>query len=73
MLAVLQCCRANRQWRAKDFHVEITVRRGRSCHADACDAAAYFGRATEFGAAKSVRFENKKAVLLDLEFVLEKG
>ena len=29
-------------------------------------------RATDFGVAKNVRFENKKAVVLDLKFVLEK-
>jgi len=69
----LQCCHANRQWHGKDFHVEITIRRGRSCRADACDAVADFNRATDFGAAKSVRFGNKKATVLYLEFVLEKG
>jgi hypothetical protein len=47
--------------------VEIAVRRGRSCRADTCGAAACFGRA------KNVRFEYKKATMLDLEFVLEKG
>jgi hypothetical protein len=26
----------------------------------------------DFGAAKSVRFENKKATVLDLEFILKK-
>jgi len=68
----LQCCRANRSARGKDFHVEIAVRRGRSSRADACGAAACFGRATDFGAAKNVRFENKKTTMLDLEFVLKK-
>jgi hypothetical protein len=39
------------------------------CRADAYGVAVYFGRATDFGAAKSVRFKNKKIVALDLEFV----
>jgi hypothetical protein len=52
--------------------VEIVVRRGRSCRADACGATTCFGRATDFGATKSVRFENKKATVLDLKFILEK-
>jgi hypothetical protein len=44
--------------------------RGRSCRADACGAAACFGSATGLGVAKRVIFENKKATVLDLEFVL---
>jgi hypothetical protein len=61
-----------RQWRGKDFHVKIAVRRGRSCRADACGAAACFGHATDFDEVKRVRFENKKVTVLDLEFVLKK-
>jgi len=49
------------QWRGKGFYVKIVVRQGRSCRADTCDAAACFGHATDFGVAKSVRFENKKS------------
>jgi hypothetical protein len=62
-----------REWRDKDFHVKIIVRRGRSGRTDACDAAACFGRATDLGVAERVRFKNKKATMLDLEFVLKKG
>ena len=57
------------QWRGKDFHVEIAVRRGRLCHANACGVAACFGRAADFGAAKSVRFEKK--TVLELKIVLK--
>ena len=60
-----------RQWRGNDFHMEIAVRRGRSYRTDACGVAACFGRDTDFDAAKSVRFENKKTTVLDLEFILE--
>ena len=62
-----------REWRGKDFQVEIVVRRGRSCGAVAYGASACFGRVTDLGAAKRVRFENKKTTVLNLEFVLEKG
>jgi len=48
-------------------------RRGRLCRVDACGAAACFGRATNLGVAKQVRFENKKTTMLDLEFVFKKG
>ena len=58
--------------RVKDLHVEIVVRRGRSCNADACGVAACFGCATDLDVAKRVIFENKKATVLDLEFVLKK-
>jgi hypothetical protein len=34
--------------------------------------AACFDHATDFGATRSVRFEDKKATVLDLEFILEK-
>ena len=62
-----------REWGGKDLLVEIVVQHGRSCHADAYGAAAYFGRAMNLDAAKRVRFENKKTIVLDLEFVLRKG
>jgi endonuclease/exonuclease/phosphatase (EEP) superfamily protein YafD len=51
----------------------MVVHRGRLCRADACGAATYFGRAKGLGAAKRLRFKNKKAKVLDLEFVFEKG
>ena len=41
--------------------MEIVVRRDRSCRADAYGATAYFGRVTDLGAAKRIRFENKKS------------
>ena len=59
--------------RGKVFHVEIIVHRGRLCRADACGTAACFGRGRDLGVAKRVRFENKKTMVLDLEFVLKKG
>ena len=62
-----------RLWRGKDFHMEIAVWRGKSYRADACGAAACFDRATDFCVAKNIRFENKKAKVLDLEFVLKKS
>ena len=49
-----------REWHNKHLHVEIIVRHGRSCRADACGVAACFGRAMDLGANKQVRFENKK-------------
>ena len=52
--------------------MEIVIRHGRSCRADACGVAACFGRAMDLGANKQVRFENKKTTVLDLEFVLRK-
>ena len=60
-------------WRGKDLHVKIVVRHGRSCHGNACGAVAYFCCATDLGAAKRVRFENKKTTVLDLDFVFKKG
>jgi len=48
------------EWRDKDLHVEIVVRRGRSCRVDACGTAACFGLDRDLGVAKRVRFENKK-------------
>jgi hypothetical protein len=68
----LQCCRA-KEWRGKDFYVKIVVWRDGSCSADACGAAACFGRATDFGAGKRVRFENKNTPVIDLKFVFRKG
>jgi hypothetical protein len=50
----------------------MVVHRGRSCRADTCGAAACFGRAKSLGAAKWVRFKNKKETVLDFEFVFEK-
>ena len=67
---VLPC---QQEWHGKLFHKEIIVHNGRSCRADACGAAACFGRVRDLGVAKRVRFENKKTMVLDLEFVLKKG
>jgi len=52
--------------------VEIVVRRGKSCRTDARGVTTCFGRATDLGEAKRVRFKNKKVMVLYLEFILEK-
>jgi len=62
---VLQC--------GKAFHVKIVVHLSKSRLTDAYSAATCFGRARDLDAAKRIRFENKKATMLDLEFVSEKG
>jgi len=61
-----------REWRGNNLYVEIVVGHGRSCRADARGAAACFSRAIDLGAAKRVKFEHKKAMVLYLEFVLRK-
>jgi len=67
---VLPC---QQEWRGKLFHKEIIVHHGRSCRADACGAAACFGRVRDLGVAKQVRFGNKKkATVLILKIVWKK-
>ena len=59
------------QWRDKDFHVEIAIRRGRSCCA-ACGAAACFGVPRTLAQSKVLDLKIKKTTMLDLKFVLKK-
>jgi hypothetical protein len=62
-----------REWRSKVFRLEIVVHRGESCRADACGAAACFGRAKEIGAAKQVRNRKKKISGVIFRIKFEKG
>jgi hypothetical protein len=60
-----------RRWHGKDFHVKIVIRCGRLSRANTCGTMACFGRATDFSAAKNVKFE-KKTIVLELKFVKKK-
>jgi hypothetical protein len=51
--------------------VELIVHRG-TCRTDACGTVTYFSHVRDLGAAKWVRFENKKTTLLILKIVLKR-